>query len=77
LRGVELSTEKRFIANIDSLYPVRIRGIQDTVTGEELTVFDEVVECLNALHEENIQLKQEVEDLKQALIRCAFDGDKQ
>ena len=28
---------------------------------------------LNRLTEENEQLKKEVEDLKQALIRCAFD----
>ena len=28
---------------------------------------------LNNLHEENEQLKKEIEELKQALIRCAFE----
>ena len=33
----------------------------------------EVVDLLNSLSDENEQLKKEVEDLKQALIRSAFE----
>lgn len=32
-----------------------------------------VLDLLNKFDEENKKLKKEVEDLKQALIRCAFD----
>ena len=32
----------------------------------------EVVDLLNGLSDENEQLKKEVDNLKQALIRCAF-----
>ena len=51
-------TEKRFVAHIDNLYPVRITGILDKSTNTDLTVFDEVVDCLNNLNEENKELKQ-------------------
>lgn len=34
----------------------------------------EVLNLLNELHEENQELKKEVEDLKQAVIRAAFGG---
>lgn len=39
---------------------------------KNLTI-EELVDLLNELHEENRQLKKEVEELKQALIRSAFD----
>lgn len=34
----------------------------------------EVLNLLNELHEENQELKKEVKDLKQAVIRAAFGG---
>jgi cell division protein FtsB len=36
---------------------------------------DEVVDLLNELHEENQQLKKEIENLKQGLIHAAFDKE--
>ena len=38
-----------------------------------LREFEKGVEKVQKLAKENEQLKKEVEDLKQALIRCAFD----
>ena len=36
-------------------------------------IVEDIMELLNSLADENEQLKKEVEDLKEALIRCAFD----
>ena len=55
-------TEKRF----------SMKGSTILENNEEITAWD-CCDLLNELHEENEQLKKEVEDLKQALIRCAFD----
>jgi cell division protein FtsB len=35
----------------------------------------EIVDLLNELHEENQQLKKEIENLKQGLIHAAFDKE--
>jgi hypothetical protein len=49
-----------------------MKGSTILENNEEITAWD-CCDLLNELHEENEQLKKEVEDLKQALIRCAFD----
>ena len=49
------------------------------ITGEDeyfdvsLDDAEKVCNMLNEFYEENEKLKQEVTDLKEALIRCAFD----
>ncbi len=51
--------------------------IVDTTDGGYYTTdkqdLENLCDVLNELHEENRQLKKEVEELKQALIRSAFD----
>ena len=64
-------TEKRFTSYKNN---ERIVGFKDNVTGKHHASFLEAIWVLNALHEENQQLKEEVENLKQALIKCAFDN---
>ena len=62
-------TEKRF-TYIDCTDTVK-----DNETGNEYHTWyeDNLCELLNFLNEENEELKSEVNVLKQALIRCAFD----
>ena len=52
--------------------------LHDNETGHDKGIYSpdyrfHVRDMMNELSEENEQLKKEVEDLKQALIRCAFD----
>ena len=65
---------KRFIV------PKMYRCIQDNLTKEHYLCEDKteainLAYLLNELHEENIQLKKEVENLKQGLIHAAFDKE--
>ena len=67
-------TEKRFEVYDDGFS----KHIEDTYYTEdkhEHNLYDiwEMCRKLNELYEENEQLKKEVEDLKQAVIRAAFD----
>lgn len=68
-------TEKRFTITQD--FEEHHRQIRDNghiIMGCFIEPQAEViVDLLNQLNDENEQLKKEVEDLKQALIRCAFD----
>ena len=62
-------TEKRFNFVGGYLYD----GNKPIGHVEDIKFRQDFEDIVNALHEENEQLKKEVEDLKQALIRCAFD----
>ena len=71
-------TEKRFTIKPQDDY----FGVTDNYSGDKVNVVNGIrteieaewlCELLNELNDENEQLKKEVEDLKQALIRCAFD----
>ena len=67
-------TEKRFEVYDDEFS----KHIEDTYYAEDkhehnLYNIWEMCHKLNELYEENEQLKKEVEDLKQAVIRAAFD----
>jgi cell division protein FtsB len=76
-------TEKRFTTNGYYIYDhfKENKWLVNEVEAEEIvTVMDnldtkarERSKALSKLEKENEQLKKEVEDLKQALIRCAFD----
>ena len=81
-----MTENKRFIRIVDHLEK-EVR-LYDTINEKKIfnIFFNELdsaiclngaltdtVDLLNDLSEENEQLKKEVEDLKQALIRCAFD----
>ena len=60
-------TGKRFSSHIDFF-------IDNEKTDDKLMSMEETVECLNALHEENEQLKQEIETLQEQIAH--FDiGD--
>lgn len=63
-------TEKRFIEIVS------IKTIRDNETGIAYThclVDDDFLDLINTIADENDELKKEIDDLKQALIKCAFD----
>ena len=63
-------TEKRFNSVGSYLYD----GDKAIGSFEDVSIREVMVELLNTLNDENEQLKQEVNDLKQAVIRAAFDN---
>ena len=67
-------TAKRFEV-YDDEFSKHIEDTYYTEDKHEHNLYDiwEMCRKLNELYEENEQLKKEVEDLKQAVIRAAFD----
>ena len=63
-------TEKRFEVVMNEFDEVEY--IMDKIAMEDRD-FAEFIDFVEDICNENEQLKKEVEDLKQALIRCAFD----
>ena len=61
-------TEKRFTL-VDDEFVSRIKNNGVSMTARE------IVDCLNALHEENKELKQQNEFLKKQLDRVCIDNE--
>ena len=59
-------TEKRFIRNIvGQVYDIKNdKFFQEDYNGKPIGYEDDLVECLNALHEENEQLRKENMELE-------------
>ena len=70
-------SEKRFqIIHLGNPYDFVVKDHQTNRTYGTLQGDDKsLMELLNELHEENQQLKKEIENLKQGMIHAAFDKE--